>query len=251
MLRNKWWIKKNLLWSGLDPGDELGGVADRIGDEYTPMLFMTGDGHAEPPFKWTAKGVWPDFFREMARLNNICCHVEKFSDAVTKDDIPITLVSVFHNRKVFGWEPDFYRSLHQVMEICLKTMSADTVELGIMGKIANTLNRVADIVPLKAEAAIATEFYLKGMSLKVDPVPMAKLPKYDEFLGKFAGTRAMALRTEIHAIVGDIIQRNIDRYPDHLHLITCGNAHILCHDPLYDHINPPVGTFGVVDENKA
>jgi hypothetical protein len=249
MLMNKWWIKKNLLCSGLDPGSELGRVGDHLGSDYTPTLFMTGDGHREPPFSWTARGVWPDFFREMARINNICCHVEKFSHAVTKDDIPITLRPVFNNGKVFGWEPDFYIELHQVMEICLKTMSAETVSLDVMGKIANSLNRLANTVPLKPEAATATDYYLTGMSLATDPVPMAKLPKYEMFLGKLAGTRAMALRTEIHDIVGATIQRNIDRYPDHLHLITCGDAHMTCKDALYLHIKPPVGTFGVADES--
>lgn len=251
MLRNKWWISKNLLWSGLDPGGELGPVADLIGDEYTPMLFMTGDGHEDPPFKWTAKGVWPDFFREMARMDNVCCHVEKYSDDVNKDDVPISLRSVFNNGKVFGWEPDFYKGLQQVMEICFKVMSDVTVNLDVMGKIANTINGLTRWVPLQTEAGVATDFYMKGISLNADPVPMSKLPGYDTFLAKFAGTRAMKLRTEIHRFVGANIQRNIDRYPDHLHVITCGDAHITCEDPLYLHVKPPVGTFGVVDENSG
>jgi hypothetical protein len=216
MLKNKWWVKKNLLFSGLDPGDELGRVADHLGDDYTPMLFMTGDGHREPPFGWTTKGVWPEFFRELARMNNICCHVEKYSNAVTQDDVPISLRSVYNNGKVFGWEPDFYKEL----------------------------------LPLSTEASELEVFYLKGTELKVDPVPMSKLGDYGKYLGKFAGTRAMELRTEIHDVVGATIQKNIDRYSDHLHLITCGDAHLTCKDPLYLHVKPPLGTFGVVDESQ-
>jgi hypothetical protein len=104
---------------------------------------------------------------------------------------------------------------------------------------------------LQKEADIATEYLMTGMALQVDPVPMHKLGDYDTFLGKFAGTRAMQLRTEIHAIVGATIQANIDRYADHVHLITCGDAHITCEDPLFLHIKPPIGTFGVVDENRG
>ncbi|MEA2559573.1 MAG: hypothetical protein QOH06_1077 [Acidobacteriota bacterium] len=251
MLKKNWYIKKNILCSGLDPGPALGFIADVFGDEYTPMLFMTGDGHRQPPFSWTTRGVWPDFFRQMAAMNKVCCHVEKYSDDVTKDDIPITLRSVFNNGKAFGWEPDFYKELQQVMEICFKTMSSETVDLDVMGKIANSLNRIAKTAPLRKEADIATEYYLKGLSLNKDPVPMEALPNYDVFLAKFAGTRAMALRTEVHAMVGATIQKNIDRYADHLHLITCGDAHITCIDPLYLHIKPPVGTFGVADESKG
>jgi hypothetical protein len=61
---------------------------------------------------------------------------------------------------------------------------------------------------------------------------------------------AMSLRTDINNMIGANIQAKIDDYPDHLHLITCGDAHITV-NPLYAFITPPAGCFGVVDENQG
>ena len=60
---------------------------------------------------------------------------------------------------------------------------------------------------------------------------------------------AMELRTGIHPVIGAGIQRKIEKYDDHVHLISVGDAHVKV-NPLYRYIQPPVGTFGVADENS-
>jgi hypothetical protein len=47
--------------------------------------------------------------------------------------------------------------------------------------------------------------------------------------------------------MGANIQENINKLSGDIHLITCGNVHII-DNPLYNYIEPPIGTFGVVDE---
>ena len=248
MIKGKWLIQKGLLTSGLDPSSVIAKAADFFGDEYTPMVFMTGDGHRNPPFKWTTRGVWCNFFKEIVQINGLCCHVEKYSDSVSKEDVPLGLRAVFNNNKVFGWEPDFYKKLQELMEKCFSFIAVEKISMSDISIITNTMRRIAGLGYLTQEAITALDYWEKAKETKKDPVPMKLLPGYQKFLGKYAGTRAMQLRTEIHKDVGATIQENIDRYAGDMHLITCGDAHITCSDPLYLHVKPPIGTFGVVDE---
>ena len=73
---------------------------------------------------------------------------------------------------------------------------------------------------------------------------------YNEVLQKYYD-KVYTLRVDprVQSAIGDKIQKNINKYQDHVHLITCGSEHI-SKNPLYNYINAPVGCFGIADEGS-
>ena len=110
-----WWVKPGLLMSGIDPSKEMSIAAKQFPDEYTPMVYITGDGHRTPPFKWATDDTWADFFKQFVGMNKICCHVETFSDEVKATSVPKLFEPVFHNRKVFGFEPNVFKTIKEII----------------------------------------------------------------------------------------------------------------------------------------
>lgn len=249
-----WWVKKGLLASGLDPAPELSAAAEQFPDEYEPMVFMTGDGHRHPPFEWVNRGVWQGFFDKVVAANKMCCHVECFSDEVTAQAVPKSLEGVFLNNKVFGWEPDFYkiimRTIKTAMALQLQVMQEEDLPMVNIQSLANDLTQIDAIGYLKSECVMANAFVVKAQrTVKLGVVKPENMLGYEPFLKEYKNT-AMALRTGINNVIGANIQRVIKMYPDHMHLITCGDAHIIT-DPLQQYIQPPIGTFGIADASKA
>lgn len=254
MKYNNWWVQQGLLTTVLDPTGELSDVTDRFfPDEYVPMVFMTGDGHRHPPFRWTERGIWPGIFGEVVHDNKLCCHVETYADAVRVDSVPAGLAPVFHNGKVFGWEPEVFKVIEKILE------AIPSVMFGFRDKEPQALSDVHYLTKemwvvhghgyLRAEGLRAMQFWDRVRRTRGDMVGADSLPGFAAFLNDYSRS-AMALRTGANDVMGAIIQRKIDQYPDHMHLITCGDAHIT-ENPLYRYIRPPVGCFGIADRNKG
>lgn len=246
----KWWVQPGILMVG-DPTASMERAGEAFADDYVPMLFMTGDGHRHPPFEWTARPPWADFFAELVRDNSICCHVEKYADAVVLEDVPDNLRGVFQNHKVFGWEPEFYKTIQASQQLGLDfwpkldekpahpksevvALTKAMIQVGMMGYARDESDRAMRIYELVQSLG--------------DPVPTGKLTGLGDLIRDFQRA-TMRLRTEINKEIGDNIQKTVNTYPGDMHLITCGDAHIIT-NPLYKFIHPPVGTFGVADQSK-
>lgn len=255
MRYGKWWVEQHLLTSGQDATQTLGRVADMFGDEYIPMLFMTGDGHREPPFQWTTRGLWGRFFTEVVQMNKVCCHVELFSDGVTINSVPNNLAQVYRNGKVFGWEPDIYRVILSILDDVLTMVGDDQFSFarnkaGIKD-ILGRMNEVGNAGLLAQHAVMGASLYANfqlGTANDDDALLDQTITAFKAFLMQYQRD-AMRLRTGINDLIGANIQAKIDQYPDHIHLITCGDAHITT-NPLYNFIAPPPGFFGVADQNQ-
>ncbi len=230
MKHGEWWVSPGLLTTGNDPAPELQNAERQFPDEYVPMVFMTGDGHAIPGFQWTGRGVWRGFFDELVEDNKICCHVETFADTVTAQRVPVWFRTVYDNQKVFGWEPGFYKSIGEVLKTIQDVLGELAMEHAIPLNDIRYISRNAmlarDLGQLRARGLEARQQFEKLSSLNVDPIPAKALPQFLQFIRDYRDD-AMNLRTNIHHIVGPTIQQRIDEFPDHMHLITCGNAHDL------------------------
>jgi hypothetical protein len=249
-----WWVKPNLLTSGIDPTKELSMAAEQFPDEFTPMVYMSGDGHRKPPFQWSTRGVWPGFFKQFIDMNKICCHVETFSDEVQATSVPKLFEPVFHNHKVFGWEPEVFKLTIKIIPLIWEMRSEIAQGEGLakskIDDIAKEMGRVRNLGYLLAEGTEATRQRDQFYAMKnIDPIPTKALPLFSHFLSEY-NRAAMQLRTVANDEIGSNIQRIIKQFPDHLHMITCGDAHIL-ENPLYLYIQPPLGCFGVADEDQG
>jgi hypothetical protein len=250
---HNWWVKRGLLTSGIDPTKELSIAADQFPDEYTPMVYMTGDGHRKPPFQWATQDVWSGFFKQFIAINKICCHVETFSDEVLATSVTKLFEPVFYNLKVFGFEPDVFKILKEIilfnMDMRPKISMGQSQPLSEIRFITKEMWRVHDLGYLQNEGKEAMRQWDKIKGMGYDPVPAKALPIFSDFLSAY-NNAAMELRTVVNNEIGANIQRIITKFPDHLHMITCGDAHIYV-NPLYNYIEPPVGCFGIADEHKG
>ena len=248
----EWWFEAGILTSGNDPAPTLENA--NFPDEYTPMVFMTGDGHRHPPFQWTTRGVWPNFFRDLVADNSVCCHVEVFADAVAIDSVPPLLADVFRNGKVWGWELEVWKTVDRILQDLMTARGElngpGTVSQGLIRSLSKDMWAVRGMGYLRTEGQDAMAYWDQARVSRHSDVPVAELPGFDNFLRDYQNT-AMNMRTaaEIHAQVARSIQAKIDQYPDHMHLITCGNQHLIV-NPLHRLIRPPVGCFGVADPNQ-
>lgn len=251
-VRNWWILETGFLASESDPSPILGKIADlNFPDEYSPSIFLTGDGHRSPPFQWVTKNDWPGFFRELVENDALCVHVEQYPEDVSIHSVPEVLQPLVAKGRVFGWEPDFYKIIQRVMETCLMMRPEDRVNIRDVQKLASDIGTISRIGYLMDRAQPAQVFKLKAAQLVDgdDKVLMSKLLGYPEFLLQTFNA-AMALRVAINPQIGANVQREVDRYPACIHLVTCGDAHLL-KNPLYLYIEPPIGTFGLVDKAKG
>jgi hypothetical protein len=252
-IRN-WWVKPGLLTSGIDPTKELSIAGEQFPDEFTPMVYMTGDGHRTPPFKWATQDVWSGFFKQFIDMNKICCHVETFSNEVQATSVPKLFEPVFYNLKVFGFELEVFKIIKVIIPYNMEMRSSkiavgQSQPLSEIRYITKEMWRVHDMGYLQNEGEEAMRQWEKFKSMGHDPVPAKALPGFSKFLSEY-NYAAMALRTVVNDEIGANIQRIIKQFPDHLHMITCGDAHIF-ENPLYNYIQPPLGCFGVADQHQG
>jgi hypothetical protein len=269
-----WWIEKGLL---MNPAraEELAEAADHFPDDYTPMIFLTGDAHRDPPFRWAATGVWADFFRPLIEADKVVCHVEQYPQDVNAHSVPALFASVFERGKVFGWEHAVFPILESAMGLYMQNLELfpNRIPPSLVDRILGDMSKVAKMGYLTNENAQLVKF---AGSLVVKESTLGKVRNLlaslaspasstssssPQFLAPEAGRQlkelcvaytrsAMTLRTGIHRDIAPAIQRLIHTYSDHIHLITCGDAHLVV-NPLYQYIEPPIGYFGVVDPGKG
>jgi hypothetical protein len=249
-----WWVKPGLLMSGNDPTNEMSIAAAQFPGDFEPKAYMTGDGHRKPPFEWAAQGRWPDFFKQFIEKNKICCHVETFSDAQLAGSVHELFEPVLANRKVFGFEPDVFKFLKEIINYNYvmrpSIESGQDQKLSDIKQVFNAIWLVGRLRYLEDEATEAKKQVDNIKKLGVDPIPAKALPLWSAFLSKY-NNAAMELRTVVNNEIGANMQRIINKFPDHVHMITCGDAHIKV-NPLYQHIRLPIGCYGFADEhNKA
>ncbi|MBV4459278.1 hypothetical protein KVG96_15090 [Pseudomonas sp. COR58] len=260
---NGWWIDEGVLMSD-ERATDLEAAAKHFPDDYDPMIFLTGDAHREPPFQWAAQGVWANFFEPLIEDNKIVCHVEQYPRAVTRDSVPPLFGPVFDHGKVFGWEHAVFPILENLMKnyynnahafpntISVGFLRGMLVDSGNVAKMGFLLAEHQDIVTF-AKPYVVAKTGLAGVFSSL-PADKSLIPPKDGLKFKdlySAYVRAgMELRTGIHPHIAPAIQRLIDTYRDHIHLITCGDAHLLV-NPLYQYLNPPVGCFGIVDPDQG
>jgi hypothetical protein len=248
----KWWrATTGLLTQEADPDGELAEAGESFPDEYLPMLFMTGDGHRNPPFAWAVRDLWWGVFGDIVEMDKLCCHVELFGDQVTQNSVPARLRPVYNRGKVFGWEPDFYRLVLKVMERALQMFANQ--DQGWTPKdviwITSNIRAIGTLGYLRHRVQAAVTPHATALKTSKQRLTEKDLPGFARYLLAYQND-AMGLRTAINNVIGANIQRIVDRYPDHMHLITCGDAHITT-NPLYGYVNPPVGTYGIADASRG
>lgn len=263
---SSWWIDEGVLMSD-ERAEDLAAAAEHFPDEYDPMIFLTGDAHREPPFQWAAQGVWADFFGPLIEDNKIVCHVEQYPRDVTRQSVPPLFAPVFDRGKVFGWEHSVFPILENLMKNYYnkaQDFPANVMVAFVQGML-DDCKKVADMGFLKAEYKALTDFarpyvgertgFEKFQDLfSAPPSPTTRLSakdggKFKELYSNYVKA-GMGLRTGIHPYIAPSIQHLIDTYRDHMHLITCGDAHLLV-NPLYQYLHPPVGCFGIVDPDQG
>ncbi len=174
------------------------------------------------------------------------------ADAVKITAVPPALAKVFQNGKVFGWEPEVYKVIAEVLEALLEMIvslkQGRPQRLSDIRSLTRDMYRVHHHGFLRPEGQLAMQFWDIARSTNKDPVAGSQMLGFLDFLVHYQEA-AMDLRTGIHPVIAANIQRKIDQYRDHVHLISVGDAHVKV-NPLYRYIKPPVGTFGVADQNS-
>ena len=252
-----WWVQAGLLITQVFPKEEMDELTDEFPSRDTPGVFMTGDGHRTPPFAWTRLGEWAKFFEAFVSKKLLCCHVELYADQVEATSVPAHLEPVFRNGKVFGWEPEIYKTIQPIIETNLTMIAAasenENLNLARIIELTTKMITVSDAGYLKDIGGPASSYRILADKLRreasTQEVPSNKFSGIAKFLQDY-NNAAMELRTGINNEIGKNIQLKLDRYHDHLHLITCGNAHIK-YNPLYKFVEPPAGTFGIADESQG
>ncbi|WP_085707454.1 hypothetical protein [Pseudomonas sp. B35(2017)] len=260
---NGWWIDEGVLMSD-ERATDLEAAAGHFPDEYDPMIFLTGDAHREPPFQWAAQGVWANFFAPLIEDNKIVCHVEQYPRAVTRDSVPPLFGPVFDHGKVFGWEHAVFPILENLMKNYYNRAQdfPANITVGFVRGALGDSAKVAQMGFLKTEHQAFVDFakpYVEektGLKAIFSSTPSSTTrlsatdgAKFKELYSAYVRA-GMELRTGIHPYIAPAIQRLIDTYRDHIHLITCGDAHLLV-NPLYQYLHPPEGCFGIVDPDQG
>ncbi|MFJ4195415.1 hypothetical protein [Pseudomonas sp. NPDC089534] len=260
---NGWWIDEGVLMSD-ERAQDIAAAAGHFPEDYAPTVFLSGDAHRKPPFQWAAQGVWADFFGPLIEDNKIVCHVEQYPRAVTRESVPPLFGPVFDRGKVFGWEHAVFPYIENLMRNYYKKVQdfPHAVSVGYIRAVLVDTSSVAQMGFLRAEHQAIVDFAKPYVEKKTgvqalfssSPAPTKLIAPKDGLKFKelyFAYVEAgMELRTGIHPLIAPAIQRLIDTYRDHMHLITCGGAHLLF-NPLYQYLQPPVGSFGIVDPDQG
>jgi hypothetical protein len=226
------------------------------------QFFMTGDGHGHPPFRWALQ--CPDLkvhILTLAAQGTLCAHVELHQDGVTEDSVPGELMGLYNQGHIFGWELPIYRDLQVVMDKCLDLVSRVGIDGAAvlapevatlhqrMTSVDGNLGQIGNPVAPGGGLAQHNVFlqYFQGVAAGTQAQNAGTENQYRTFLlGYF--NWAMGLRTSVgvHQAVAARIQNVINQYPNHTHIIACGDAHITT-NPLYNYLPLPPAADGVAD----
>ena len=269
MRKGDWWVKKGMLASDESWNSQIAETIKQF-PRKVPRVFMTGDGHRNPPFTWTGQNFFQSLVQDVG--NKICCHVEEQPDGVKEHSVPAQLNGVIKQKKLFGWEAPIYNEILEILRPLLDLLGAETIEKKVLVDLKKRMGNLVGKGYLVKEGNDFIQFCLAA-----DKYPQAKVPvnqfafientwqlddtknlvKQKENFTKVLldyNNAAMNFRTnpKIHFINASNIQTCIDRYSDHIHVIACGDAHIIAAPesnpiPLYEFIHLPEGVFGIAD----
>ncbi len=247
------------------PDGTLRGLTDQTvgdylrGDAAMPRFFLTGDGHREPPFRWTnsCPAVRMHFVTLLTN-GQLCAHVELHQADVNYDSVPSYLSILRDQGKLFGWELSIYKDLMPPMELANELVAngpPDNMQQAAGEMVAfermfiRVHSRLASIgnpptMALVYQNAQTYKDYFFRVAHKGAARNMATEAAYYQFLRNFTRD-SMALRTVVNPAIAANINARIQQFPNDTHLITCGDAHIR-HNPLQNFIGIG-GATGLVD----
>lgn len=227
-----------------------------------PRFFITGDGHRNPPFRWVA--ACPSLKLHIQNLmlqDLLCVHVEQNPEDVTEKSVPDFFLPLANPRRIFGWELSIYKDLMPVMTQCMDLAASSLVPSAV---VADVVRLDKDIVRLKGllwqignpvvlqnvpGQSLTFRQYYEGVAHK----GQARVPATEQQYGQFVlnlYNALMGLRTDVNPYIGLNIQKIINQYPNHTHLITCGDAHITQNNLSQYVTTTPMGAAGVVDPSN-
>ena len=232
------------------------------GDMPIPQFFMSGDGHRNPPFQWTAAGpMMRQHFVDLMAAGRLWAHVEELPANVVVGSVPGFLAQLHAQNHIFGWELPIFQELLQSMGDSMQLAAAfnagnidnalqqnvDAFNLEII-RTTPLLVQVGNPANLTGMAGVAGQMarYVTRVRAGEQPQTPGIDQEYQRLLIQYHND-TMGLRTSAHPYIGHNIQGIIDANAHCTHIITCGNAHITVHNPLHGFIHLPGGAIGVVD----
>ncbi|MFJ7795477.1 hypothetical protein [Pseudomonas sp. NPDC096950] len=229
------------------------------GDAPIPRFFMTGDGHAIPPFAWTeACSDLTVYFQTLIAADRLCLHVEEQQSAITHDSVPERLQGLVDRQRVFGWELSVFDALGPALEICnelaangnyqsIPPIYEQVVELDRTIVRAHALLWELANPPALFSGRDISWSYREYCKRRLNGA--VRNPAIEAQYGAmvFNYRKAiMQVRISGNPFIGRKIQASIDRFPHSTHLITCGDGHIL-ENPLQNYVRIPDNAVGIVD----
>ncbi|HJQ59362.1 MAG TPA: hypothetical protein VJ890_20820 [Vineibacter sp.] len=271
-------------WNPPRAGVALEAITDQIWNTHyvpaMPRFFLSGDGHADPPFTWAVGGksqAMTAHFRILAGQNQLCLHVETFQDSVGQDDVPFHLSAAFGNKRVFGWEPPVFKVVDAALR-AISTVSSEVLNarpasnkavhdavaavdrsLGvIVTKVGTDIPNNCDRRVINAAATWApVKKYLDGVYGSGGVLDLVRSRSLVNTRSTQAHTAAMqalsdglmTLRDSMNPTIAAMIEAKISQYPNHTHLIACGYGHIKSANPLLQNCIRIGNHIGIVDPN--
>lgn len=273
-------------WQTLNPGTLWKLTNDNVASIQSsgkmPTVFMTGDGHRNPPFQWITRcESLKQHFQDLLDRDKLCVHVEEYEDQVNCNSVPPLLKPLHTRKRIFGWELEIYRSVelywdefatHTLILLQLDPSHPSKKLITSLEKLHMYVCRVqkrlhqigfpAELAMSEAhqeyldyykdryEASLPKRFY------QTLPRARPRMPKkeYSKFAKEYHET-ALKLRTSkgVHTAIGGKIRPALHRHSaGWTHLITCGKEHIDgCSNSLDRFLTLPGGENGVVDAESA
>jgi hypothetical protein len=257
-------------WVVLAPGT-LQGITDikfagyARSDLAWPKVFMTGDGHRTPAFAWT--GACPgvtEFFTRALAANQLWAYVEVRPLAVTANLVPGFLAALYGQGRIIGWELSLFEELQPSMDKSLEVATLEIERLDALGPVLRAFDTLISAVP----EILRTNRTMDVTTFNHVAEIMEGLTKYQRRPTEFNAEDANKLKNaaknyfnacmglrcsaSYHQAVGNAIQQSILDARDSIHLITCGDSHLTCTDPLQQFIALPVlNPLGWVDASHG
>ncbi|MCP4344662.1 MAG: hypothetical protein GY795_03935 [Desulfobacterales bacterium] len=257
-----------------DPNEEQNLTV--INSKHNVSVFLTGDGHSEPPFLWTEHSVLTrDILPKLINKNLVCAYVETYNNEVTADDVPDWMLKVFQNKKVFGWELDFFRLIKDLndasqnwrMNLNNKKYDHNKALITIDGLLEQVIKRRGEVNMTGKMLNAAQSFRTNSKPYIVESQgymsyaasfvhtpkknEQKKNPTHNDYNRLAEQSRnvkdeLLNLRDRCNRSFAASIWKYMKNYEHHLHFIACGDAHVKI-DPIQNYLNLPKKETGIVD----
>ncbi|WP_192558522.1 hypothetical protein [Pseudomonas allokribbensis] len=263
----RWWVEEGALVAPAKR-NSLAEAQAQFPD-CTPLAFLAGDGHGNPPFGWTKTEEWWGILEPKVIANQVYCHVEKTQRDVKIDSVPWFFAPVFGHHKVRGWELPISDEILNAMGIFVMNRHLAPARLPkrLVDEMCTVTARVAAAGLLREEDANLQNF---RHSLLPTPQTIAGqvIQVHEDYFGNGdclqpeKGELFMNLCTKYHdAVVGyrtnphmhraiaEPLAEVIGLHRDHIHLIAIGYTHLEV-NPFYNYLALPEGYFGIADQSS-